>query len=472
MCITSTHWNQIMRAFKEGPGQGALDITKSENGAYAFSVNGLRNDSGVGLFKELVGEKRFSRICQQLDIDENSALFLTKENVHNIFLGMMDIKKEDISEDKSYRELMLFDNFAEFENGFMLGSPNMESLAVDKAATSGKGLEGLRERVSILAHHYFTMIEEAVNQAKIYRDVEMLTSRLADREIQKGTVVSLQEGLFYVDEVFIGGGAYAAILRDFNHQNPPKIVCRGTAMRRTATDGWLSGVNDLLVEIGTMGIKEIWPSLSKYFKDHPIQAVEILGKSLGGAHAQELAVLIEGVLKIKVEKLTTYCSVGVGEEINDLFKDEVLAKRGTPFNIQVIRNEGDYVPAVGGEHLGAGSDKCNIEVTYIGTNSQVEVYPLELDFLTRTKRFISSFGIPHCRQTTLKNFYWRKIEDKDGIENHLKIGNQIEKIRKVVAWIIHLITLFFLNGLSFQSYYFAQLQEAQINGKTEVEVTL
>lgn len=130
-----------------------------------------------------------------------------------------------------------------------------------------------------------------------------------------------------------------------------------------------------------MGVKNIWPNLSKDLKDNNINTVEILGKSLGGAHAQELAVLIEGVLKIRVDKLTTYCSVGTGRKINNLFKSEILAKRSTPFNIQVIRNGGDgsddevdYIPAVGGEHLGADAgDKYKIEVTYISTNQKVEI---------------------------------------------------------------------------------------------------
>lgn len=471
MCITNSHWNQIVNAFKEGSEHETLSIKKTEKGAYIFSVNDLHDNSTGALFGELIGKSRLNRICQQVNIDNNLPLFLTKENVHKIFIGMMDIKKEDLTEeiDKSYKRLMLFDNFIEFENAFILGSSNIDALNVDKAATSGKGLKGLTERISILAKHYFTIIAETNEEAKVYRDIEMLTSRLADREIQKNTVLYLHDGYFYVDELFVGGGAYVAILRDIDNQKPSKIVCRGTAMRRTATGGWQSGINDLLLEVGTMGVKSIWPNLSKYLKNNNINAVEVLGKSLGGAHAQELAVLIEGVLNIKVEKLTTYCSIGVGQKINDLFKNEILTKRSTPFNIQVIRNGGagsddevDYIPTVGGEHLGTeAGDKCKVEVTYISTKQQVEVCPLESSLLHRIKRFISSFGVPHCRQTTLKNFYWRKIANKNDVEKHLKIGNQLEKIRKIIAWIINFLTLFILNGRSFRSYYFARVKEAQ-----------
>jgi hypothetical protein len=469
MSITSSHWSQIVSAFKEGSNHSILHISKTEKGAYTFSVNELPTHSSVRLFEELIGEIRLNRICQQMNIDKSSPSSLTKKNVHKIFIGMMDIKKEDITDefDKSYKQLMLFNNFKEFEKAFIFGSPNIDALRVDKAATSGKGLKGLTERISILAEHYFTTIAETNEKAKIYRDAEMLTSRLADREIKKNAVLYLHDGYFYVDEVFVGGGAYVAVLRDLNNQKPPKIVCRGTAMRKNATGGWQSGINDVLVEIGTMGVKNIWPNLSQYLKHNHIHTVEILGKSLGGAHAQELAVLVEGVLKIKVEKLTTYCSVGVGQKINTFFKNEILTKRSTPFNIEVIRNGGagsddevDYIPTVGGEHLGAeAGDKCTIEVTYISTDQQVEICRLESTLLHLIKRFISSFGVPHCRQTTLKNFYWRKIENKDDVEKHLKIGNRLEKIRMIIAWIINLLTLFLLNGKSFQSYYFAKVRE-------------
>lgn len=471
MGINSNYWNGIVDAFNRGPEQGVLNITKTESGLLAFSAYEQTADSGdsANLFEELLGKNRLKRICGRvkIDINKNSPLFLSRENVHKIFIGMMDIKKEDIDELEGsvadrYKQLMLFDNFAQFEKSFIKDSPNINAFKVDKVKTSGKGFQGLTERISLLAHHHFTLIAEENKKSNDYRDVEMLTSRLADREIQKGAVVHLHDGYFYVDDVFIGGGAYVAVLRDFEKQNPPKIVCRGTAMRKTATDGWKSGLNDLLLEIGSLGVKSIWPDLSIYLKNNNINEVEVLGKSLGGAHAQELAILIEGVLEITVKKLTTFCSVGVGKQINQLFKDEVLSKRTTPFNIQVIRNGGngpengvDYIPAVGGVHLGAGTDdnKCEIEVTYINTSKEIETYPLKSGILHRAKRFINSFGVPHSRQTTLKDFHWTKIEDRDDINKHLKVGNQLETIRKIFAWIINFLTLFILNGKNFKSYY-------------------
>lgn len=305
-----------------------------------------------------------------------------------------------------------------------------------------------------MANHYFTLLTETNEQAKIYRDAEMLSSRLADREIQKGTVVPLRDGYFYADEVFVGGGAYVAVLRDFNGIKTPKIILRGTAMRKTATDWLLSGLNDLLVQIGIMGTKSVWPKLSKYLKDNGINKVEVLGKSLGGAHAQELAVLIEGVSKVYVEQLTTCCSVGVDQEVHDLFEREVLANRTTPFNIRVLRNEKDRVPGVAGSHLGSKNlDKCNTEFVYLSTAENVETYPLKLGFLQHLRELLLSFGAPHCRQNTLGKFFWKKIEDKDEIERHLQVGNQLEIVRKTIAWAINLVTFFIVNGRGYKSYF-------------------
>jgi hypothetical protein len=473
MNIANSHWNQIVDAFYNGPEDGKLNIAKTAEGSYLFSVAESCSSSSVPLFEELVGASRLNRICRRADLDKNSSLFLSKENVHSIFLEMMNIQKQDIEEckepiEQSYRRLMLFENFDDFKTSFICGSQSIEALKVDKAATSGKGKQGLTEKVLILAHHHFTLLTEQNETKHTYRDAEMLTSRLADREMQKGMVVHLRDGYFYVDELFVGGGAYVAVLRDFSNQSAPKIVCRGTAMRWTATEGWQSGVNNVLLEIGMMGIKKIWPALSKYLKSRDFKTVEILGKSLGGAHAQELAVLIEGVLGIPVKNLTTYCSVGVGQKINELFKRDILSKRSSPFKIQVIRNGGagsddevDYIPSVGGEHLGSGAvDKCEVEVVYISTSADVEIYPLQSGKLHQIWRFFQSFGTPHCRQTTLGDFYWKKIEHKKDADDHLiKVGNCLEKIRKIFAWIIHLLTLFLLNGKNFISYYFTSARE-------------
>jgi len=379
---------------------------------------------------------------------------------------LLDLHKDDLNEmgedkaiEEKIRDLLILNRLDNIEPLFMQDRPLLQKF--DKAKTSGKGLEGLIERVYIRINHHFMVINEPDKKIAKLRDIEMITSRLADREMQKGEILHLSKGYFYVDHVIIGGGAYISILRDVKGVNTPKIICRGTAMRPTATGGLKSGINDILLEIGTMGVKNIWPELSKYLIENKIGSVELLGKSLGGAHAQELAILIEGINGVEIKKLITCCSVGAGESINNLFKKEILQNRMRPFKIQVIRNGGsedqiDYIPTIGGVHLGEGSssEQCKIKVCYIQPGNE------EVGFLTThpnrynlIKRFLFTLSNGHSRQTTLKEFKW-KIIDESQINEHLSIGNQLEKIRKCLAYTIHFLTLSTLNAQSFTSYFY------------------
>jgi hypothetical protein len=476
---------QISNLLIDKPEHSILTIEKKK-GVYSLSVcnQSFSKMTQVTLncLKEIIGEDRLKRIGRKPDIgidvkkmDENT-LVLTKNVVRKIFVGLLDVQKKDLDElpghqsvEGKFRQLIFFDSLKDIESSLMGCCPDPNIFKMDRAQTSGKGFEGLIERIYISMQHHFKVIEENNKIAAELRDIEMLTSRLADRE---GSVFHLNEGYFYVDKVFIGGGAYISILQDVEGFKTPKIICRGTAMRRTATDGLKTGLNDILLEIGIMGIKNIWDALSKYLKESQITSIEILGKSLGGAHAQELAILIEGMDKIKVEKLITLCSVGVGKDINNLFKKEVLEKRESPFKIQVIRNGGrsntemDYIPAVGGDHLGEETpqEKCAIEVCYIQPGKEeVGIYPTQTGWFDLTRNLLRSFSLSHCRQTTLQEFSWKKINGRTQINEHLRIGNQLEIIRKCFAYIIHFLTLFLLNGKSFTSFFYAQQNERKSN---------
>lgn len=482
--MNTINFCQIANLFSEHSESSVLNIQMDEKRAYSFSVEEpdtpLKiSESTSNILKEIIGEQRFWRICKQNGIDkiENGTLIVTKEIARKIFVGIADVQKEDFEEiscslEQQFANLITFNSLKEFELCLMGKGPDISEFNVDKAKSSGKGLQGLLERVYISMQHHFKILEEEDKKAKELRDVEVLTSRLSDRELQSGTVIHLSEGFFYVDQVFVGGGAYATILRNFEEKYPSKLICRGTAMRPTATGRWKSGINDVLLEIGTMGVKHIWPGISKYLNENRIQSIHILGKSLGGAHAQELAILIEGINHVKVDKLTTFCSVGVGDKVNNLFKTEILENRSTPFQIQVVRkggditgNEIDYIPSVGGLHLGAEAleDQCKIEVIYIHPGKdEVTVYPRVREKSSTIKNFISSFGVAHCRQTTLDTFNWKIIDNKKAIEEHLRAGNQLEKGRKCLAYSIHALTFGLLNGSSFSSYYKAQTLVSKI----------
>lgn len=427
----------------------------------------------VDLFKNLVGETRLQRICSrpEICIDIKKSTF-NREEATKVFLGMLDIQKEDLDELKGstasrFQKLMPFKNFKDLD-AYFFNDVSIERFKIDKAKTSGKGLRGLNERVYVLAQHHFKLFEKGKKEEKAICDAEMLTSRLADREIKKNQVIHLSDGYFYADEIFTAGGAYVAVLKDVEGLKAPKIVCRGTAGRLNATSGWQSGLNNILIEVGTLGVKSIWPKLSKYLIENKIQSVEVLGKSLGGAHAQQLSVLIEGIHGITVEKLTTYGSIGVSEGINRLFDERVLAKRTKPFNIHVIRNAGegvknqaDYIPYIGGKHLGSGValGKCSVKSYYIGSSSEeIKMYPEKIAFCSLIKQFFRSFSTSHCRQTTLGKFSYKKVR-KAYVNKHLSIGQTLESLRKVFAYIIQVLTFFCLNGSSFNTFYFKEQKQ-------------
>jgi hypothetical protein len=475
---------EISQLLNQSVEEDQLVIEKKGN-AYSYSlVNSSCSmhlvQSTLNCLKEAIGANRLKRICvkSELMLDSQqlnqNTLILTKHVVQKIFIGLLDIQLEDLEEiqapvslKEKFQKLVFFKNLEEIEfccNGFI---PHLDQFSIDYAMTAGKGFKGLVERVYIAMHHHFQTLEKKGEKSAELQDIELLASCLSDREIPANSVVHLNEGYFYVDQVIAGEGAYLSILQDIEKIKPTKIVCRGTAIRPRAKSGLKSGLNDILLEIGMKGIKDSWPKLSNYLIKNQIKEVEILGKSLGGAQAQALAVLIEGLHPIEVKKLITYCSVGVGKKINELFKKEVLEKRQTPFSIQVIRNGSaqeeniDYIPAIGGVHLGEGtsSEKCAIEVCYLQQEeSEEEVYNKDINFFKLIKNFFCSFSSAHCRQTTLKNFKWKIIEGRDQINDHLRMGERLEKIRKVFAYVVHFLTFFLLNGSSFHSFYQQQFE--------------
>ncbi len=264
---------------------------------------------------------------------------------------------------------------------------------------------------------------------------------------------------------FIAGGAYVSALQDLNDPTRVKLVCRGTAMRYSASGGLLSGLNDLLVDVGLMGIKSVWPSIRAYLQEKGIKEVETLGKSLGGAHAQQLAVLVEGIAKIPVTKLTTFGGVGTTERVHQLF-NKVRKKQDHEIKISVVRNGGteetehDFIPTVGGMHLGIDTPKSKVTVYYLNEGQEPSVPFPGTTGIVAAKQFLSSFGIAHCRQITLKQFNWIAISNLDTIKEQLAMGTYLDPYRKVMANALDYLTLGYLNGLDFDEYY-----EEQINLK-------
>lgn len=402
-------------------------------------------------FKTWVGEGRLQAISRLPELKLVPAkLDLSKQTIQKIFLGVMAL------------ECVYPEKPEELTTLFLGKAPGIDRFHHDYALNAGKFLNGLRERVFLLAHHHYQCKNEQDSERNTIREIEFLTSRLADREIPQGTLVPLKNSHYRVDKVFHRKGAFVLVLRDLNHKYPAKIVCRGTSARPLATEGYSSCLNDLQLQIGAGGIKGVWKHLHDYLIDQKISSVEIYGKSLGGAHAQQLAVLVEGLTTIEVSHLYTFCSVGVGNSINQLFQNNVLQKRNKPFNLTVVRNGGyqsyretDFIPLVGGVHLGAGiqDPKCNTQLAYIHPG-QVAVEPIETDLPLWKKivQFFKSFSFAHTRQSTLSDFSFKKIENNE-MHEHLKAGTILEPIRKIVSYIIHFFTFTLFNGSSFRRFF-------------------
>lgn len=342
---------------------------------------------------------------------------------------------------------------------------NFDSMHYDRAASSGKGPVGQAEKAAILWKHHEDVLNDQDNEQDrekgLLRDVEMLTSRYADREMEIGAIVHLKDGEYFVDRQFAEKGALVSVLKGREGQ-APKIVCRGTATRRSATEGYASALNDVSIQIGQLGVQSIWPDLKSYLQENKIQKVEVLGKSLGGGQAQALAVLLEGQ-GIVVEHLITFASVGVGKEVNHIFLNEILEKRQKPFKMTVVRNGGshaeievDYIPFIGGVHLGAGAsaEKMQANVYYLALeNQEIETCKQELPLHQLALKFLGSFKKAHTRQNTLVKFHWKKIEEKPEVQEHLQMGEGLEKYRAIFAKMLSYVLPNSLQHQPFSSYF-------------------
>jgi hypothetical protein len=313
----------------------------------------------------------------------------------------------------------------------------------DRPRHRGGSVESRRECAQLAAHHQWQQARETCPKKRELRDVEFMASRLADREPQVGDCLPLSHGVFTVTATFVREGAYVACLEDVSKRLAPKVLCRGTAMRWNATQNWQSGLNNVVPEMASRGVQAVWPDLLCHFQRIGATSVEVLGKSMGGACAQQIAILFEVVARIPVVKLTTLCSVGAGERVNALFKEQVLAHRHEPFRILVVRAGGrpdgtgaDCIPFVGGEHLGMGTTEaqCDIEVCYIGRDGEIHP-PQQGSVAQMATGFLASFPGAHSRQTTLAPFSVSSVQRSE-VDRHLAMGTALEGTRmRLASWL-------------------------------------
>ncbi len=471
----------------------ALRITKNKSGRYRFFDEGCSLCQRItGLFwpsmrphenqtlaslKSIIGHRRLKRIFfkKELQLDpcllKDNRLVLTRELVHKILIGLADVRLEDLQElaKKKCKSLSKMATaeidalYAELMPYTIIANPLLRHCQAvkyfDKVSTSGQGFSGLQERVWTILQAKDGVVNgiHATPMHAKMADVEMLTSRLADREPPPGTVMRLHDGYFVVERIFAKGGAHVSVLAEISAPVPRTLLlCRGTATRFNANNGYLSTFNDCLMEIGSLGIKRIWPEIRDYLKEKCIAQVELLGKSLGGAHAQYLTVLIGGTTSTAVNRLTTCCSVGVPVEIQEIFARDVVKHMGRKPEILILRNAGDPqryevddIPAVGGPHLHT-RDTTKIYQLVPQSSSALEAQIESRGLVRQVFDLFQSLRHAHQRQTTLKAFHVNEVED---ILQEVNMGTRLETVRKFAAVIFDQLTFGWVNGQSFESFY-------------------
>jgi pimeloyl-ACP methyl ester carboxylesterase len=379
--------------------------------------------------------------------------------------------------------------------------------------TRTKRLYGTRAHdqiVQLARYHHEQQRADPDATSRVVRDAEFVSARMADRDVPRGEMLLLgRQGVPYVvSRVFARRGAYVVVLErsteaiskelaisteptvskeptaspcdvpasfppgndaaaaDDDDMAPVKIVCRGSAAGRGGIVGFASVANQMMPVMGGLGLRAIWPRLRAYLAERRIPSVELVGKSMGGATAQQLAVLLEGVAGIRVSRLVTVCSIGVGRGVNDLFRERVLSRRtdDDPCYIIIIRNGGaptktladgspsatpgdpscvDHVPLVGGVHLGHDTPpaRCSISLYYLTpdrTRPAVrERVPATLSLREQLRFFWTSFGAgrAHGRQTTLWDGWgWDRVEDRADVDALLALGeSRVETARGVLV---------------------------------------
>ncbi|MCE5318117.1 MAG: hypothetical protein LLG04_12260 [Parachlamydia sp.] len=408
--------------------------------------------------KELLGAKRLERIFLRRDLSLNPKrlrshqLRLTKEIVHKLLVGLSDIRLDDLEEKAAAQSLDLKTlNTAQMDQlyGNLLPNLKLKSICrpvsfLDCAVTSGKGFKGLQERVWTIQKARKRAIKNSQPQkhAQI-AEIEMLSSRLADREPPQGSIVRLKDAYFVVDRAIERGGACLRLFRELSPQPRTLLVCRGMAARTSASGALLSILNGIVKKIGLFGIGKSWAELRQYLIEKRVQQIDILGKSLGGGHAQYLTALILNQTSVEVRSLSTYCSIGTPAKVQKLFDSAIKKGKRKP-NIAIVRNRDDYIPLVGGTHLHTAD---TTKLYYVAKTPLTfsALMPKGQGFSKTIARLFHSFGAPHMQQNTLrKQFY---ICEPVHLTQELYSGNRLETFRYRAAQVINLATFGLLNPL-------------------------
>lgn len=421
-----------------------------------FQQRTVEERETVRNLKELVGERRLERIFSRPELSLNVKLLrsdklcLTKAIAHKLLVGLSDIRLDDLEELAAAQSLDLKTlGISQLDQlyGSLLPKLKLKSFCrsvplYDRAETSGKGFKGLQERVWTILKARKRAIKNRLspNQAQI-AEIEMLTSRLADREPPQGSLVRCKDAYFVVDRVIARGGACLRIYRELSLHPRTLLICRGMAARRSATGALLSLLNGIGKRIGLLGIEKSWGEVKKYLGEKRIHQIDILGKSLGGGHAQYLSALILAKTNVDVRSLSTFCSIGIPENVQTLFDNALQRGKRKP-DIVIVRNGADYVPLLGGLHLHTPDTTRLYYVSADPFLSPAELIPKGEGLLKSIKKFFHSFGQTHLLQNSLRTQFYFSEPVNLFKEIHC---HRLEPIRFRIAQGVHLAALGLFN---------------------------
>lgn len=405
--------SKAIEAYRSYEGEGEFFLEKRKEGGLFYRIEKLgratftESDSGfeidsraarertITYLKEAYGAERITEIFKREVDEEKQALFaanslpLDRRNLQILCLGLAYYAGEG--------EAPPFENSR--EDPFFGERPEVPLYG--GAPSCGKGVAGLMERLYIIQEL------AAIEEPKQEQVVEILSSKLADREPPEGTPIAIGKRSYRYERNFTNNGAFISLLVDRDDPKRAIITCRGTAGGKRATGFYYSNLNNLQREPGVFALAGNWSDIAEELERKKIEQVDIYGKSQGGAIALYMAPLIEKYCKASLCNIYTYASIGISEEALEIFID-LFNRKKEPMSIVCYYNigdieEGDHdtVPTCCGSHVEVNTEY--VTTKYYGLSKE-EYNTGEAregpSGLLSIHYFFASFDKPHNRHTT------------------------------------------------------------------------
>ena len=367
-----------------------------------------RDVATVEYFKKVFGEKRLERITNQIHCEGA----YTKKHIQKLFLRVGEVLSSDVQElfdeikgkSSSIRFLdeaetgalrkffsdvstvdecsnaqldALMAHLVPFSNVgplFLNNVPRMDETKL----TSPKSYASLGKRVLI----YEQMRTKPVTEQQW---IMYLTKNLTDLEIPTGVVFRGNAGGYVkVHKVVHGGGAYKYFLKSFGKaasETGNFILYRGTSPFPSATDSFLTLVEDFRLRLGSNGPKVTFEETRTLLTDQAAgfiqegnEKITAVSMSLGSAHA------MRDTLLHRIDRLITVASPGIDRKTCKVFAEKI--NKGTLGFVPSIEHNfeaEDIIDQFGAAHLGAGCDPSKIKITIRihEPGNSAEVMPLD-----------------------------------------------------------------------------------------------